>query len=419
MSLAITVVWGGEWAVGQRLTPSLLNGIFQNAQFQISGSIATASMPPGGIDSAWIGNTFITGLTATTPAAGDVLLLFDISAGAHRKATVADVLALGLTGLSTATTIAPTDYALADIGGAQKKVTVRELGKATSANDFSDTTEATPGRLALTDKVVVSKSGTRSVATVSQLLDAMYTFDPLSASAFDPANDHLVAITAAGVPKRLVPAAVRGGISAFINFDGRSELHAYIPGQNLGENLTAETVTLAAGHGIPTGEVRQGWWTTAVPLTSTPAMEVDKPYWIRAISGNVIAFYVSKLDALADANRINLTADSGETGWRFYFWTVDPTINSGGTNGVNGVVVLERNVRKDVGNYGMYRIFWKKQTTLANPCVTANAKWFANDLGVIMADVRVCNNTYAEVWGIGANGDRFESAPTNVMMQDA
>ena len=148
-------------------------------------------------------------------------------------------------------------------------------------------------------------------------------------------------------------------------------------------------------------------------------MEVDKPYWIRAISGNVIAFYVSKLDALADANRINLTADSGETGWRFYFWTVDPTINSGGTNGVNGVVVLERNVRKDVGNYGMYRIFWKKQTTLANPCVTANAKWFANDLGVIMADVRVCNNTYAEVWGIGANGDRFESAPTNVMMQDA
>jgi len=417
MSLAINVTWGGEWAVGQRLTPTLLNGIFQNAQFQISGTIATASMPPGGIDYTWIGATFITGLTAATPAAMDLLLIWDISASAHKKVTVSDVLALGFAGLSTVSSVAATDYGIVEVAAAQKKVTIRELGKAAYANQVADTAAASAGALATTDYLIGSKGGTQGKATVEQVLGGVVSDRTALASAsLDLDADYvLVQDTSAGVAKKVLPRAFAGGVSAFVQFDGRSGTGALnsISGQNL-TGPASDAVTITPTHGVTTGQVRQCWWTGTIPLITTPQMVVDTAYWFRALSATSMAFYTNNTDANADTNRITLASDNGSSGWVIYFWVTDPTTNSGGTIGVNGVVTL--NPTDGLGVCGKYRIFLKSAASLTHPCVTANAKYYAGT-DSLFAMVQSSTTTYADVWVQGADGVPIEGNPVNVMIQ--
>lgn len=418
MSLAITVTWGGAWAAGQRLTPTLLNSIFQNATFDLSGTITAASKPAAGIDSTWLGTTFYTGMTSAAPATGDIIDIWDISAAAVRRTTLGDVLALGFPAPAQVLSVTSADEAVVLVSTVQKRVEIREFGKAATAYQIADGVDVSAGALALTDELIASKAGTQGVATVQKLLDALGTVPVLAPASLAAAADYLLMVTAAGLLKRILPTANQTGLTAFIQFDGRSTGLTAVTGQNLTENLTAETVTFSSGHGITTGETRQGWWATTCPLTSTPAMAIDTAYWIRATSGTAVAFYTNAVDAAADTNRINLTADSGGTGWTFYFWTSSTFLaNSGGTIGVNGVVVLERATPLDVGDYGKYRVFLKSAASLTHPCVTANARYYYGDGAALTAVVRVSASTYTDIWTATENGTVVESNPVNVMIQ--
>lgn len=414
MSLQISVVWGGEWAVGQRLTPTLLNGIFQNAQFQISGSITTATKPDGGIDYTWIGNTFLTGLTAATPAGGDVMFFWDISAGAHKKATITEILALGFSSLASVASVAATDEAVVIVSSTQKRVTIRKFGEAAVAYLVADTAAASAGALSLTDLLIGSKGGTQGKATLLQVFGALASLTNVAAEDVDLDDDRLVLIRADGSIKKTPPRGLQSGLSAYVYFDGRTGTGAVtsIPGQNL-TGPTSDAVGIAATHGITTGQVRQAWWTGTIPLISTPQMVANTPYWIRSLGATSLAFYATKADAQADTNRITLASDNGSSGWVIYFWETDPTTNSGGTLGVLGVVIL--NMTDSQGTRGKYRIFYGDEASLTHPVCVANAKYHGGDDSPFVI-VRETTTTYADIWVQGEDTGTLEANPLNAMI---
>jgi hypothetical protein len=413
MSLTVNVVWGGEWQPQQRLTPALLNGIFQNAQFTIEGSIATASKPAGGIDYTWIGDTFITGLTTATPASGDELAIWDISAGATRKTTVGAVLALGFAGLSSLTVDGTTGLFVVNNGTTSGTMAVRTLGAIAGAKLIEDTTATSSAILARTDTLLAREGSNQVKATVAHVLDGVFN-GRTEETTPDPAADFVLLYDTSGsVIKKVKPSNLATGLSAWVNFDGRSSAWTSIPGQNLTEDTGADTVTFSSGHGITVGQVRQCWWTGTIPLISSPSMAANTPYWIRATGASTVSFHLTQAAAEANTGKIDLLSDDGSTGWKLYFWTTNPRTISGGNPGVGGVVVL--NPTEGSGSCGKYRIFWTSATALV-PAVVASGRWSGGD-DPIFVTTKAATTTYADVWGQGQGTEPLEVNPLCVIAQ--
>lgn len=81
-----------------------------------------------------------------------------------------------------------------------------------------------------------------------------------------------------------------------------------IPGQPSSVDTSADTVTWSTAHGLTTGDVVK-WDTAAAALPG--GLTASVPYYVRAISATIIAFYTSKVAALADSGRVNLTSSFG------------------------------------------------------------------------------------------------------------
>jgi hypothetical protein len=413
MSLTVNVVWGGEWQPNQRLTPSLLNGIFQNAQFIIEGSIATASKPAGGIDYTWIGDTFITGLTTATPASGDELAIWDISAGATRKTTVGAVLALGFAGLSPLTVDGATGLFVVNNGTTSGTMAVRTLGAIAGAKLLEDTVATSSAVLARTDTVLAREGSNQVKASVAHVLDAVFVGRAEKTVPDKEADFVLLYDTSTNTIKKTKPSALATALTAWVNFDGRSSAWTSVVGHNLTEDTGADTVTFSSGHGITIGEVRQCWWTGTIPLISSPAMAINTPYWIRSTGASTVSFHLTQSSAENNTGKIDLLSDNGSTNWRLYFWTSNPRQVSGGNPGVGGVVVL--NPTSGSGSCGKYRIFWTSNTALA-PAVVASGRWTGGD-DPIFVTTKATTTTYADVWGQGQDGEPLELNPLCVIAQ--
>lgn len=385
MPLTLTVVWGGRWENSQRLTPSLLNQIFEQATFQLQGTIDTASAPPGGIDSSWIGNTFVSGLTAATPEGPDYLLGHDTSAGAPRKFLVSDVLSLGFAAAAVVTTLAEADEFNVVVGGVAKKAALpvvrSELLQAPNALTWTtadlvadlvliyDTsgTEAkkiTPADLvrSVTDRVLTTTgTGTAYVLSSGLSLSALATgirllvrfhaangasptlaVDGLTAKALRTAEDttpDAAQIAASRIGEVVYDASANGGSGAWlvqalprstaptmVVFDSSIDT----TGGSCSFAAASSLVTSGASHGLVTGDLV--WFTTDVG-----GVEDYFPYYAIVVTATTFKLASTKALALAGTN-IALTDNTN-----YYLrWTANPILRA---NNVDGVV------RRQVGRY--------------------------------------------------------------------
>lgn len=405
MPLTLTVVWGGRWENSQRLTPSLLNQIFEQATFQLQGSIDAASAPPGGIDSSWIGTTFVSGLAAATPEGPDYLLGHDTSAGAPRKFLVSDVLSLGLAAAAVVTTLAEADEFNVVVGGVAKKcalpVVRSELVNApnslawTTADLVADLvliydtsgTEAkriTPADLvrSVTDRVLVTTgSGTAYTLTSGLSLAALATgirllvrfhaanglaptlaVDGLTAKAVRTADDttpDAAQISASRIAEVVYDASANGGSGAWL-VQGlpRSSAPTMVVfdstiatiGGSCSFAAASSLVTVSSSHGLTTGDVV--WFTAGVG-----GVTGYFPYYAIVVTATTFKLASSKALALAGTN-IALTDNSN-----YLRWTTNPIIRAVNVDGV---------VRRQQGRY--YIDFTTAQPTVTY-VVTATGTW--------------------------------------------
>lgn len=384
MPLSITVVWGDRWGNDARLTPSLLNRIFEQATFQLQGTIDAASAPPGGIDSSWIGTTFVSGLPAATPVGADYVLGHDTSLGAPRKFLISDILGIGFAALVAVTTLEEADEFTVLVGGVQKKIALplvrSELALAPNALtwttvafaadtlslydlDATEVKKVTPADLvrSVTDRVVTTAgTSTAFTATSGFSLSALATgirliiklhaafglgatlaVDGLTAKALRGADDSALISGRLGsgrIVEVIYDAAANGAAGGWMvqGVEGTSEMTMVVfdgtiatTGGSCAMDGTTDAVT-ASGHGMVTGDVV--WFTS-------PSGGVDDytPYYAIVLTSST--FKLARTKALALAGTAIGLSDAGNY---YLHWTANPLIRAVNVDGV---------VRRGPGRY--------------------------------------------------------------------
>lgn len=427
MSLSIQVVWGGRWDAGQRLTPELINRIFEGASFLLQGTLDAAAIGPGSLTSSMIGVTFVNGLPTAVPEGIDWVIGHDVSVGAPRKFSINAILSLGFGAAAAVTVLSETDEFGVLVAGVAKKITLplvrtelidapntliwttvaitadRVLIHDASANESKSATAAQLVR-SVTDRVVAT-AGSATVYTVTSgyTLAAFATGARLIAK-FHAANGTAPTINVDGLgakalltadaqaitPGRIAigqivelvyDAAAAAGAGAWLALTitaigGRSSVVfngslvvAWYGSEDGVVDAANDWITTVGPHSLVTGEVV--WFRDApgaMPLA-------NKPYYAIVLDAYRYRLGSTKANALAG---VYLQIPAQDT-LDVYHWASDPILSAVNVDGVispyPGRYIIDFSVPMANANYAVavtseYKDAVSNQAT--NACVDAS-----------------------------------------------